>query len=186
MKEIIPDFLTHYYLPDKKPFLTLSDLEGDKLNEVLTELRLKAQKGESLRGFASWYVDERKKTEVFLRNEFIKKGGKPQRKFPIYFVLGKSEVQKGLSSGTKELIIDLKTVPKEFLSFTYPDSMATMVLMNDDEFRKPYHGKIFTFSEIIEVVREHGFPKDEGAKTSKFIYPNYIEAQVWCDLNISE
>ena len=33
-----PDFITHYHLSDKKPFLNLSDLKGDELAKVLEEV----------------------------------------------------------------------------------------------------------------------------------------------------
>lgn len=182
MKNIIPDFLTHYHLPDRQPFLTLSDLDGEELNSVLAELRLKTQNGESKRMFADWYIDERKKTEFFLREQFLKKGGKVQRQFPIYFVLGRSETNKAMVPEMKELTLALENIPKEFISFTYPDSMATLALDNDPVYKKPYNGKVFTYDELLEVVQQFGYPKDEIAKCSKFGYPNYIEAQIWCNL----
>src|SRR5687767_9827981 len=180
-ENLLPDYITHYHLPDRKPFLSLSDLPEEKLAIVLAELRDNAQRGETKRGFASWYIEERKKTEVFLRQEFIKKGGKPQRQYPIYFVLGKSDCQKRMDPVQVEIQLKLADIPSELISFTYPDSMATMVLRDDLPYRKPYHGKVFTYQEIIEVVKEHGFPMDEAAKTSKFMYPNYIEVQLWSD-----
>lgn len=181
MDSLIPNYITHYYLPDRKPFLSLSDLSPDKLNEVLKELRERAERGETKRGFADWYVDERKKTEEHLKEQFIKKGGGPQRQFPIYFVLGKSDIQKSMDLSLMELKLELETFPEDIISFTYPDSMATMVLAEDSENKKSYHGQLFTYKEIIEVVKEYGFPKDEIAKTAKFLYPNYIEMQLWCD-----
>lgn len=78
-----------------------------------------------------------------------------------------------------ELKLALNEFPKDVISFTYPDSMATMVLANDPEYYEPFHGKVFTYDEIIQVVKEYGFPKDEAGKTSKFLYPKYIEMQLW-------
>ena len=34
---MIPDFVTHYYLPDRGPFLNLSDLDAARSVEVLAE-----------------------------------------------------------------------------------------------------------------------------------------------------
>lgn len=85
MKELIPNYITHYYLLDRKPFLSLSELSQEKLQEVLKELRERTKRGETKRGFADWYVEERKKTEAFLREEFIKKGGKPKREISNLF-----------------------------------------------------------------------------------------------------
>ncbi len=182
MKNIIPDFLTHYHLPDRQPFLTLSDLDGPEQDKVLKELRLKTERGESRRMFADWYMEERKKTESFLREGFVKKGGKIERQFPIYFVLGRSEANKAMVPEMKELTLALDSIPREFISFTYPDSMATLALDNDPYYKQPYNGQVFTFDELIEVVGQFGYPKDEIAKCSMFGYPNYIEAQVWCNL----
>ena len=36
------------------------------------------------------YLRERKETEKWLKDEFIKKGGKPKIEYPIYLVLGES------------------------------------------------------------------------------------------------
>ena len=47
-----PTFLTHYYLPDRKPFLNLSALEAEDLKIVLEELRAKTERGENKRSFA--------------------------------------------------------------------------------------------------------------------------------------
>jgi hypothetical protein len=176
----IPDFVTHYYLADRKPFLSISELWGEELEKVLADLRAKNERGESKRWIAPWYVEERKKTEDFLRTEFLKKGGKVERHYPLYFLLGASE---GLRNQSEQLEVrlQLKDLPKDMISFTYPDSMATFVLKDDPSYYKPYNGKVFTYREIIEVVKEHGFPKDELMTCSKFRYPNCIEMQLWSD-----
>ncbi|CAN5560246.1 hypothetical protein BH10BAC1_BH10BAC1_03570 [soil metagenome] len=176
-----PTFLTHYYLPDRKPFLNLSSLKEADLNAVLEELRHKTETGENKRMFSDWYVAERKISEEHLKKEFLKKGGIIEKEFPHYFVFGESSIQKSLAKNTKEIRIELNQVPLDKLSFTYPDSMATMVLKDDELYKMPYHGKVFTYLEILEVIKEFGFPKDEIAMTSKFHFPLYIEAQLWSD-----
>jgi hypothetical protein len=178
----IPNFLTHYYLPDRQPFLSLSDLKNQELKKVLEDLRLKTKKGESKRIFADWYVEDRKKTETFLRNGFIKKGGNIQRKNPIYFVLGRSEAYKAMIPEMLELELLLERIPKDSISFTYPDSMASLELESDLAYNKPYHGQVFTFNELFDLIGQYGYPKDEIARCSKFGFPNYIEAQVWCNI----
>jgi hypothetical protein len=186
IKSMHPSFLTHYYLPDRKPFLNLSSLNEADLSTVLEELRHKTETGENKRMFADWYVTERKISEQHLKKEFLKKGGVVEKNYPHYFVFGESLIQKGLAEGTKEVRIELKKLPLEKISFTYPDSMATMVLKQDIIYKMPYHGEVFTYSEIIEVIKEYGFPKDEIGKTSKFHFPLYIEAQLWSDEPIAQ
>ena len=68
------------------------------------------------------------------------------------------------------------------ISFTYPDSMVTLLMENlqNPEFYQPdYHGKLFTLPEIRRIVAEKGLP-DEGWETSVPDHlAHYIEAQVW-------
>ena len=180
-----PSFLTHYYLPDRKPFLNLSALNEADLNTVLEELRHKTEIGENKRMFSDWYVKERKTSEEHLKKEFLKKGGIIEKEYPHYFVFGESLIQKGLAKSTKEIRIELNHLPLDKISFTYPDSMATMVLKDDELYKMPYHGNVFTYSEILEVIKEFGFPKDEIAQTSKFHFPLYIEAQLWSDAPVA-
>lgn len=178
MNTTVPDFVTHYYLEDRKPFLSLSELSGEELEKVLKELREKNEKGESARWIAPWYVEDRKRTEDFLREEFLKKGGRIERHYPLYFLLGKSEGIKNISR-QKEIRLQLSELPADAISFTYPDSMATFVLRDDPPFYKPYHGKVFTYEEIVDVIKEYGFPEEGLMQCSKFRYPNCIEMQLW-------
>jgi hypothetical protein len=183
MKEIL---LTHYYLPDRKPFLNLSALSEDELKNVLEELREKTKRGESKRVFMDWYVDQRKETEKRIVKEFISKGGKPEKKYPHYFILGESIIQKSTTANMKEIIIPLSEISSEIISFTYPDSMASFDLEKDPKYKMPYHGKVFTLEEIREVIREYKMPADEIGFTSRYGYPKYIEAQLWSDKPIQE
>jgi hypothetical protein len=183
MNDII---LTHYYLPDRKPFLNLSALEEDELKKVLIDLREKTRTGDSKRVFMDWYVEDRRKSEARIREAFIAKGGNPEKKYPHYFVVGTSSIQKSLSKNTLEVTIRLNDIPSRFICFTYPDSMASFDLENDAEHQMPYHGKIFTRDEIAEVIREYGMPADEIGYTSRYGYPKYIEAQLWSDKPIQK
>jgi len=173
--------LTHYHLPDRKPFLNLSALSEDELKNVLEVLNEKTKSGESKRIFMDWYVDHRKETEKRILNEFISKGGKPEKTYPHYFVLGESKIQKSTAQNMQEIIIPLSEIPAEFISFTYPDSMASFDLEKDPKYKMPYHGKVYTLEEIKEIIREYKMPADEIGFTSRYGYPKYIEAQLWSD-----
>lgn len=181
-----PAYLTHYHLPDKQPFLSLSAVEEPQLTSIITELNGRHERKELRRFFAAWYVHKRKETELHLRNEFIKKGGTVNKDWPHYLVLGVSTILKSSHSDMREVTIPLSEIDERTISFTFPDSMASMELTNEPDACKPYHGQVFTLKEIIKVVREYGFPKDEVARTSKYGYPNYIEAQLWCDKPVSK
>ncbi len=51
-----PDFITHYYLPDRRPFMNLSDLDDGELASVLSGLDEKAAAGLSQRRFGPRYM----------------------------------------------------------------------------------------------------------------------------------
>ena len=91
MKLIIPDYITHYCLSDRQPFLSLSELALNKQKDIFGELlvRHKTDPGYHRR-YGQDYIDNRKVIEDNLRSRFIKSGGKPIRKYPFYFVLGES------------------------------------------------------------------------------------------------
>lgn len=176
----IPEYLTHYYLPGRSPFLSISYLQGEELDKVIEELKEMVKCGQFRRGFADWYIEERKNTEEFLRAEFSRKGGKPELMFPHYFVLGSSDsMQHNMAPGTKEIRIDLNEIPKEYLSFTYPDSVASRIMCKRNGERKPFHGQVFTLEEIIDVVSKYGFPKDTVEEVDGIKFPVFIEAQLW-------
>ena len=125
-----PEFVTHYHLSDKKPFLNLSDLEGEELQQVVDDLeRKREESSEFNRVYGGRYMELRKKTEEKLRTLFIEGGGIPQRTSPHYFVLGESFWFKYLCPNTEEINIPLSYFQSESVSVTYPDSFVSMGFM---------------------------------------------------------
>jgi hypothetical protein len=58
----------------------------------------------------------------------------------------------------------LSAFPPEVLTFTFPDSMASLPLATHDRHlpeRKPYHGKVFTLDRIRQVIEDHGLPGNQ-------------------------
>jgi hypothetical protein len=99
----IPDFITHYHLPDRDPFLNLSDLADESVEEILAGLAAAAEIGSSERRFGPRYMKLRRRTEELLRARFIGVGGRPVRQSPHYFVLGESEWFRGLYHEAREV-----------------------------------------------------------------------------------
>lgn len=184
-----PDFITHYHLADRKPFLNLSDLEGEELDKVIETLASKRrQDGNFNRVYGRRYMELRKKTEDKLRQLFIEAGGKPQRKSPHYFVLGGAYWFKHLCPNTKEVRIPLSFFKSESVSITYPDSFVSMGFLPEfglphDE--RPYHGKVFKPSDLPALIAEYGMPSDDYRKDYKNYvneeFEKFIEVQVWDD-----
>ena len=111
-------------------------------------------------------------------DRFVKRGGKPKRKYPVYFVLGESIWFKNLNQNHSEIQIPIKELNSATVSFTYPDSY---VALSSDT--KPYHGKVFLLDELESVVAKYGLPADDTSLDydSYWIgdFEKYIEFQIW-------
>ena len=186
----LPDVITHYHSQTDRPFQNLSDLKPDELAEVLEKLKQrKADNPNYKRVFGKRYMDFRRKTETKLRDLFEARGGKPKRQSPHYFVLGECAWFSGLYPDPETVKLDWRLLPKEVVSFTYPDSFVSMRLGPDyglpPEPVQPYHERAFLMDELADVVAEHGLPEGdadeeyEGYHNRRF--EKYIEVQVWTD-----
>lgn len=92
----ISKFITHYHLADRQPFLTLSELEAGKDNDIFKSLQGRHKCDPSYkRRYGRDYIDMRQKIEDTLRHLFIARGGKPTREYPLYFVSDSQTGSKG-------------------------------------------------------------------------------------------
>lgn len=178
---IIPDYITHYYLADRQPFLSLSELDIEKDNSVFVELLNRHQTDPSYRRrYGKNYLDIRKTIEDNLRSHFVKRGGKPTKKYPVYFVLGESIWFKCLNQKHSEIKIPIKGLNPATVSFTYPDSYVAFTSKT-----KPYHGKVFLLTELESVIAKYGLPADDTSANYDSYwtrdFEKYIEFQVWED-----
>ncbi len=188
----VPDFATHYHLADKPPFLNLSDLTTTERAVVMRDLDDRRVNSGLKRVFGRRYMELRALTEARLHDLFLEAGGRPTRISPHYFVLGSSEWYRGLSPGTREVVIALEDLPSEVTSFTYPDSFTAMEFgprFNLPQEPRPYHGRVFRMEELPEIVAQYGLPDDgdtayEGYQNRPF--EKYIEVQLWSDEPLRE
>ena len=122
-------------------------------------------------------------TEDWLVAERRRKLGTTKLERPIYFFLG--DFSDGRDpSRPKSLVMRLQDFPPETLTFTYPDSMASLPIAIQDDHglhRKRYHGQVFTLNEIKLVVAEFGMPGDRWKTDPAMKYDKFIEVQVWDD-----
>ena len=180
-----PGFITHYHLPDRPPFLNLSDLDKETLTSTLADLDAIAAGGRSERRFGPQYMNLRRATERRLRERFIERGGQPERTSPHYFVLGESEWFKGLYRPAAEVRLDISTLPPQVVSVTYPDSLTSMGLLPEFGINvesQPHHGLVFRLDELPQVVERFGL-LDSPRPNSYTGHPHanfehYIEVQV--------
>lgn len=187
VKDPLPQYVTHYHLADKPPFLNLSDLTKTELAVVMRDLDDRRASSGLKRVFGRRYMELRALTEARLHELFLEAGGRPTRRSPHYFVLGSSEWYRGLSPGTREVVIALEQLPSDVTSFTYPDSFTAMEFgprFNLPQEPRFYHGHVYRMEQLPEVVAQYGLPDDgettyEGYQHRPF--EKYIEVQVWSD-----
>ena len=179
-----PDFITHYFRRGTPPFQSLSSLSDEEAAGIMASLCDETPFGARFKQPAQ-YLQKRRLSEKWAREEFILKGGRPVLDYPIYFVLGGSQwlfdhsPDKSLHT---EIQIKLSEFEEGDVSFTYPDSMISFAFGNEkpvDFYLPEFHGKVFTRSEILSIVKHKGDPeKDWLPRLPPFLAP-YIEAQVW-------
>jgi hypothetical protein len=181
------EFLTHIYRRGGEPFQSLSALSDEQALPIMKSL--------FVAGSAYWgrfeapleYLQARRQTESWLRQAFIAKGGKPQLPYPIYFMAGnppwlERAADPATVASTVRIEVPVSLFAEGDISFTYPDSMVTLLLenlKNPEIYQPDYHGKVFTLSEMRAIVAVKGMP-DEGWETRVPDHlAHYIEAQVW-------
>ena len=178
---IIPNFITHYHLADRQPFLSLSELKLGEQNSIFNNLlnRHKNDPGYHRR-YGKDYINKRKRIEDTLRCLFIERGGTPTRRYPVYFVLGQSTWFKHLIQNQCEIRIPLGNLNPATTSFTFPDSYVAL-----SSNTKPYHGKVFLLHELEYVIDNYGLPNDDTSlnyqKYWEGDFEKYIEFQIWED-----
>ena len=184
----VPDFITHYHLAGRRPFLNLSDLDEAGLDSALSALRTPAESVVSERRFGPHYMKLRRATEDLLRTRFIERGGRPTRRSPHYFVLGESAWFGGLYRDAAEVRVRLSDLPTEQVSVTYPDSVTSMGLLPEFGINvspRAYHGTVYRLEELGDLIDRYGLPRGaepdtyEGHQFDDF--EHYVEVQVWSD-----
>jgi hypothetical protein len=178
------DYLTYYYKLGTEPFRSLSALSDEEAIKIMKELYSETVFGERFQN-PKQYLHNRRETEKWVCNEFKKKGGQPQHTYPIPMVLGTSRWMAKNSPDPDlhgEIRIPLSVFSEYDVSFTYPDSMISLWFAREKPkkyYMADYHGKVFTLSEILSIIREKGIPEDDWHQNLPNSLAPYIEAQVW-------
>jgi hypothetical protein len=184
----LPEYVTHYYLPGRRPFLSLSDLGEAELAAVMAGLGGMHRAGKQHRPFGPRYMHLRRLTEARLRELFTAAGGLPERTAPHYFVLGASPWYQGLAENMERVQLPLSALPASQASITYPDSFTAMELGTSFGLRqepKPCHGRVFLLGELPALVERYGLPDPQWhgqyRKWATWPAEAYIEIQLWSD-----
>lgn len=173
-------FLYHYYDRKIGPFRNLSDLSVDDAMKLLDMIRNEKPDTQCAKRQAT-YIQDRLHYEKILREEFIKKGGKVERKVPHYMVVEHSPWLSTWYEDMEYIKIPIEEFDVNTLSFTYGDSHPTFSpLVNDD---KEYRKKLYIYEEILDIIEKYGLPQawnDDG----KFGPERYVEVHIWSDETI--
>ncbi len=176
----IPKYIFHYYELENGPFRNITEYGQEKAKIIQSKI---TEGWNSKR--PKNYLDLRFALEDRIKEQFILKGGKPNRKAPFYFTLGDCEFAKSWYVNPGVIKIPLTDFKPEHVSFTYPDSMVSYQLYDEPKlktYRKDCNGQIFLLEDINALIKEHGLPTTEKSQSEeRFIYDKYIEVQVWDD-----
>ena len=193
---MIPTYLYHYYEKNREPFLSIT--EADETNSRFIMDRI----GQSPLLFNRFDTSQKREfyslfrnyTEKKIRSMFIEKGGRPSLEFPRYMTLGPTNYFLFWYEETEVIEIPLEEFDDTVISFTYPDSMITLMLAenqyealssynvsNIEQYKRPHHGKVFIRSELQNVIEKYGMPDTDARKNNPG--NRVIEAQIW-DLEV--
>jgi hypothetical protein len=148
MSDNIPNFIVHYNRGE--PFRSITSLAPDSVDEVLKKL---------------------------LRDQFIKIGGKPILKNPIYFFLGRhsrfEEHDRNLGY-MLGYMVSLGDIDPHAISFSYGDSMFCFNEENrlaaGEKYQNPLCEELYLLEGLPGLFTHPKFPKTE---------PLHIEAHLW-------
>ncbi len=176
------DYLTYYFKKGTQPFRSMSDVTDHEMLEVM-----RTEFSEDHRFHKNPFdnIARRRSTEKWLQNEFMKRGGERTIDHPRYIVLGTStylEEYSGFEGHYAEIKIPLTVLDACNVSFTYPDSVVSRWLAEeqDERYYKPaYHGKVFLLEEILSLVSSYKVTGEEWRIIPERKYDFFIEAQVW-------
>jgi hypothetical protein len=177
----LPKVVTHNYDPERGPFRNICGLPRSEANGILREIAASGR-----RTIKPDYLDRRFATEEWLQSEKQRKLGPTRLARPIYFFLGDFADGQD-ASRPLSIVMLLADFPPDVVTFTYPDSMASVAIARYDRHvrhRNDYHGQVFTLNEIRDVIAIHGMPADRWKIEPSMQYDRFVEMQVWDDLPV--
>ncbi len=170
--------LYRYFSLGNDVFAGLNDLEIKSHDDFVKNRKLLPQ------AYDIRYIHQRAKTEQTMYDQFVRKGGAPQKEHPYYMTLGNCDRWFfGRNHCFGSLVFDLEEFDLNTLSFTYGDSIPTFMEAFDDG--REYRKRVYTLSEIKEIILKYGYPQ-EWNPLGKEGPENYIEVQVWSDRPIMD
>ena len=174
----LPDVLTHYY--HEVPFRSLTEVAEGARSDILD--RIRATRKLPRRLCSAFYFEQRLAYERMMREQFVAKGGQPERTTPLYAILGESEIWARIYRNAVRARV--AHLPPESVSFTYTDSFAAYVdrdLDGNEIPRKPQYGMVYRLEELPDLIHSCGWPGDRWKTEENWAHDLYVEAQIWSD-----
>ena len=164
--------ITHYFYPGTDPWKNIMNLPEKEAFRVAAELADKYPDLTSFGRFADFvnYYPNRKMADEYVREAFVKLGGKPKLMHPYSFVVGECDYLKKWFDTDDKIVLDLSKIPDDQISFTLGDSCALLI-----------HGKkpvVLTKAMLMDEISACGGSIEEYCKKSLGQYA-YIEVQLW-------
>ena len=180
MTRILARHLYHYFKGSSLPLRSLTELPLEHSLQLARTLRGSDVLAASRFDEAELYIKRRRRVEQRLWNRFVALGGKPDRKQPFYFVVGRSRsFFERFEKDVRWARLELDSVAPELVSFTYGDSLNNALIADEswphpEPCLKPWHGCVYTRAGIERLVADIGAP--QMWKPGR---DHYVEAQVW-------
>lgn len=174
--------LYHYYDVSTGPFKNLSDLPEEKAESILRAIRKEKPESRSAKR-DDRYMDRRKLCEAKAREQFIRKGGRPERQAPHFMVVEACDWLNSWYENSRRIAIPLREFDLSTLSFTYGDMLATFSPQEGEE--KEYHGQVYRYEEILLLISKYGLPQNWNPNGENGP-ERYVEVQVWSDDTVSQ
>ena len=165
-------YITHYYFHGTDPWKNIMLLPEKEAFLVAKKLADAHPDTTSFGRFADFdnYYPARKKADEYVRECFIKLGGKPVLQHPYSFTLMECEyLRKWFSEGEK-IVLNLDEIPDDQISFTIGDSCAQITNGIEPE--------VLTKEMLVKRIHDCGDSVETFLKQSlgKFAY---VETQLW-------
>lgn len=171
-------YITNYRETGGLPLRNIMRLPKEEAYEVAKKLSENTTARNNRYGeYFERYYQKRKCTEEWLYNQFIKNGGKPETKHPIYFILCESKGIQKFYGNEERIQIPLKDIASVHISFTPRDSMHIKDMGITE-------GTVWNKNDFLNMMLESGKSVSDFIISLPGMYGkpgSYIEAQLWSD-----
>ena len=167
--------ITHYYYPGTDPRKNIMNLPEEEAFWTASELAAAYSGKTSFGRFAEFenYYPCRKKADAYVRETFIRLGGKPVLQHPYSFTLTECEYLRKWFDAGERIVLDLSDIPDDRVSFTLGDSCALLT-----RGREPV---VLTKAMLLDGIRDCG-GSAEAFQEKNLVGAGYIEVQLWDEM----